>query len=71
MTEAITDKHPIRIYDSSNNLIGYCFKKNDKIIIESLSGNKYPVSENTTVGQIAEILLRDREEFLNREALLL
>jgi len=46
-----------KVYDFLGNLIGYFYKENDKIALESLSGKVYHVRKDLTLKQAIRILL--------------
>jgi len=52
----------IKIYDSSGNLIGFCYQKNGDMVLETLSGKTYIVGKDMTLKEVAKILLRDKKE---------
>ena len=46
-----------KVYDSLGNLVGYFYKENDKVALESLSGKVYHVRKDLTLKQAIRILL--------------
>mgnify|MGYP000250469815 CR=1 FL=1 len=46
-----------KIYDRSDRLIGYMYKEGDKFVLVDLKGNRFKVSEDTTLKQAVKILL--------------
>ena len=48
-----------KVYDSLGNLVGYFYKENDKVALESLSGKVYHVRKDLTLKQAIRILLSE------------
>ena len=48
-----------KVYDSLGNLVGYFYKENDKVALESLSGKVQYVKKDLTLKQAVRILLSE------------